>query len=146
MAKLQLWQKLQHPVVVSFNKTYGFWDRSVYVPDDEVLPEANEMIRDILRRQLVITSRLARRPAKERKQAAKTKAYKVQKQTVERNLLPRNLAVHAHPELHTSQVPAQHTIAAGESAPGSTGPSSPGFMVAGPPDNRSNGVTACRNK
>ncbi|KAI8648102.1 hypothetical protein NCS56_01541900 [Fusarium sp. Ph1] len=101
-------QNLQHYAYAAFYNTNGFWDGFVCAPDGELPSEASEIIRNIFRRQLVIPSTLARRPAKKGKQVVKTKAYKVQKQTVERNLLSKSPEVHAHQELHTSQAPGQH--------------------------------------
>ncbi|KAI8648506.1 hypothetical protein NCS55_01489300 [Fusarium keratoplasticum] len=63
-------------ILFFYNKIHNFWDGSVYNPDGEPLPEANAIIRDILKRQVVSESdgELVRHTAKEREADGQAKA------------------------------------------------------------------------
>ncbi|KAI8648252.1 hypothetical protein NCS55_01494100 [Fusarium keratoplasticum] len=130
-------------ILFFYNKIHNFWDGSVYNPDGEPLPEANAIIRDILKRQVVSESdgELVRHTAKERKQMAKPKPYKVQKQTTERNLRRRKPPADAQRASHASPALTQITVAGSESVLGDRGasiwsvPGTPASPTVGPLDN-----------
>ncbi|KAH7229958.1 hypothetical protein B0J15DRAFT_539656 [Fusarium solani] len=105
--------RMQHYGLLFFyNKIHDFWDGSVYNPDGEPLPEANAIIRDILKRQVESDDgELVRHTAKERKQMAKAKPYRVQKQTTERNLRRRKPPADAQRASHASPALTQITVA-----------------------------------
>ncbi|RSL75539.1 hypothetical protein CEP52_017846, partial [Fusarium oligoseptatum] len=120
---------------------HDFWDGSVYNPDGGPLPDANVIIRDILNRQDDPDGELVRHTAKERKQMAKPKPYKVQKQTTERNLRRRKPPADAQRASHASPALTQITVAGSESVLGDRGasiwsvPGTPASPTVGPLDN-----------
>ncbi|RTE67913.1 hypothetical protein BHE90_017712, partial [Fusarium euwallaceae] len=98
-------------------------------------------IRDILHRQDDPDGELVRHTAKERKQMAKAKPYKVQKQTTERTLRRRNPPVDAQRASRASPALTQITVAGSESVLGDRGasiwnmPGTPASPTVGPLDN-----------
>ncbi|KAJ4228776.1 hypothetical protein NW757_014104 [Fusarium falciforme] len=129
-------------ILFFYNKIHDFWDGSVYNPDGEPLPEANAIIRDILKRQVESDDgELVRHTAKERKQMAEAKPYRVQKQTTERNLRRRKPPADAQRASHASPALTQITVAGSESVLGDRGasiwsmPGTPASPIVGPLDN-----------
>ncbi|KAF4465961.1 hypothetical protein FALBO_7193 [Fusarium albosuccineum] len=120
--------------------------RSILWPEANGGGDGGDMqIQDILRRQVVVDGELVRRPAKERKQAAKAKPYRVQKQTTERRLRRRNPSGHARQEPRASPALTQITVAGSEPTSGQPGasiwsvPSTPGSTAGRSLGNRRGG-------
>ncbi|RTE69760.1 hypothetical protein BHE90_015856 [Fusarium euwallaceae] len=64
-------------ILLYYNKIHGFWDGSGHVPEGESLPDnTNEVIKDVMQRQVISDGELVIRPARERKQPTKTKPTK----------------------------------------------------------------------
>ncbi|RSL42944.1 hypothetical protein CEP54_015294 [Fusarium duplospermum] len=104
--------------VLFYNKAHKLWYGSVYPHNAVWTDDANEIIQRIQSRQIVDDNgNLVRLTAKQRKQAAKGPPHRVQKQTTERNLRPRNPQARVHPEPHASPALTQITVAESESAP-----------------------------
>ncbi|RSL39401.1 hypothetical protein CEP54_016332, partial [Fusarium duplospermum] len=102
-------------ILFFYNKIHDFWDGSVYNPEGEPLPEANGIDDP--------DGELVRHTAKERKQMAKAKPYKVQKQATERTLRRRKPPMDAQRASHASPALTQITVAGSESVLGDRGAS-----------------------
>ncbi|RSL44076.1 hypothetical protein CEP54_014826 [Fusarium duplospermum] len=121
-------------ILLFYNKIHDFWDGSVYNPEGKPLPEANGIVESD-------DGELVRHTAKERKQMAEAKPYRVQKQTTERNLRRRKPPADAQRASHASPALTQITVAGSESVLGDRGasiwsiPGAPASPIVGPLDN-----------